>query len=81
MSDETRTKMRRESPTNFEKVTAKLRSAAADAVTVLYASLFDSSAAVRIRAAEAILNLGAISETALELQRRVSELERVKWKK
>lgn len=68
-------------PTNFEEVTSKLEAAAADAVTVLHAALFDSSASTRIRAAVAILNFGMISEESRDLDSRLAQLERLRWKK
>jgi hypothetical protein len=68
----------RRSRDGIDEVVAKLQAAADDAVVVLHASLFDCSAAVRIRAALAILDLGMISTMARELERRISELERLK---
>jgi hypothetical protein len=62
----------------IDEVVAKLQAAAEDAVAVLYASLFDCSAAVRLRAALAIQELGTISTTARLLEHRIGELERLK---
>jgi len=67
-------------PTNFEEVTAKLEAASHDTVATLRASLFDGSSSARVRAAVAILSLGAIATEAWNLDRRVAELERLKWK-
>ncbi len=66
---------------NFEKVLAKLEDAAVDAVAALHASLFDCSASVRVRAAVAILSFGIISTEARDLDSRVAEFERLKWKR
>jgi hypothetical protein len=70
----------RRSYNRVDEVVTKLQAAADDAVAVLHASLFDRSAAISIRAALAILDLGIISTAAGELERRISELERLKWK-
>ena len=72
---------RQDSPSNFTEIAAKLEAAADDAIAALHSDLFDSSAAIRIRAAVAILTFGSFSTEAIELERRVRELERVKWKK
>jgi len=61
-------------------VTAKLEAASHDAVATLRASLFDGSPSARVRAAVAIVSLGAIATEARNLDRRVAELERLKWK-
>jgi len=64
---------------SFEEVASRLEAAAIDAVAILHAALFDLSASTR--AAVAILNFGTISAESEKLENRVSELERVKWKK
>jgi hypothetical protein len=64
-------------PANFEKVAERLQAAAADAVAILHAGLWDGSASTRIRTAVAILNL-AISEEIKGLENRLSVLERRK---
>ncbi|MGO9450852.1 MAG: hypothetical protein ACLQDV_07365 [Candidatus Binataceae bacterium] len=64
---------------SFEEVAARLQASSIEAVDTLRAALFDSSAAVRIRAAVAILNLGTIAAERRELEDRVAALEKVKW--
>ena len=64
-----------------EEVAATLEAATGDAVAILHAGLFEGPPSTRIRAAVAILNFGAIAAENRDLDRRITELERVKWKK
>jgi hypothetical protein len=65
---------------NFEEVLAKLQAAAADAVTVLHAGLFEGPPSTRIRAALAIVKLGITFAEVRNLESRLSMLELRKWK-
>jgi hypothetical protein len=60
---------------NFDEVAAKLHKAAGDAVGTLHAGLFSESAATRIRAAVAILNLAITFAEINDLANRILMLE------
>jgi hypothetical protein len=72
---------RRGKPQSLEEIAERLQALAPDAVAVLHVSLFEGSPSTRIRAAEAILNLGTIASASRAFEIRLSELERLKWKK
>lgn len=78
--NELSTQERRRNLANSEEFLARLRAAAIDAVAVLSAGLLDSTPAIRIRAAVAILNLGTIATEIEELENRLIVLERSKRK-
>ncbi len=65
---------------NFEHVLAKLQAAAADAVAILHAGLFEGTPATKIRAALAIVNLATTFVEMKDLEGRLVALERRKWK-
>jgi len=62
---------------NFEDAASALNTSAADAVATLRAGLFSESAATRIRAAVAILNLALITVEIRDLETRLLRVE--KW--
>ncbi|MGO9606228.1 MAG: hypothetical protein ACLQAT_23020 [Candidatus Binataceae bacterium] len=64
---------------SIEDVALRLEASGIEAVDTLRAGLFDDSAAIRLRAAVGILNLGKIAAEIGELENRVAALEKVKW--